>query len=118
MADRLLAARPHFLSHGTALAVHSMTLHPRIIVTVSAVQSPARHMNVQGTEIRVVNIRPEDVVGIEQHRINTEDLVQVSDRERTIVDCLRRPELCGGYAEVDIGTWMGRERIRTDKLVD
>jgi predicted transcriptional regulator of viral defense system len=118
VADRLLAARPHFLSHGTALAVHGMTLQPRIIVTVSAVHSPARHMTVQGTEIRVVNIRPKDVFGIEQHWIDGENAVQVSDRERTIIDCLRRPELCGGYAEVDIGTWMVRDQIRTEKLVD
>jgi predicted transcriptional regulator of viral defense system len=118
VADRLLADRPHFLSHGTALGVHGMTLQPRIIVTISAVQPPARHMIVQGTEIRVVTIRPKDVFGIEQHWLDTIDAVQVSDRERTIVDCLRRPELCGGYAEVDTGTWMVRERIRTDKLVD
>jgi predicted transcriptional regulator of viral defense system len=118
VADRLLAGRPHFLSHGTALGIHGMTLQPRTVVTISAVQPTVRHMNAQGTEIRVVNVNQDDVFGVEQHWIDGETAVPVSDRERTIIDCLRRPELCGGYSEVDIGAWMARQKIRTDRLVD
>ncbi|OAF08698.1 transcriptional regulator [Bradyrhizobium centrolobii] len=118
VADHLPGERLHYLSHGTALAIHGMTLQPRIVVTVSAVGSPSRTINVQGTEIRIVNIRESQVFGIEKHWVDPGVSVQVSDVERTIIDCLRRPDLCGGYAEADVGTWIVRDRVRTQTLVD
>jgi len=118
VADKLMGDRPHFLSHGTALAIHGMTTQPRLVVTISSVNPPARKINAQGTEIKVVGIPAAEIFGVTTHWIDSRDKVPVSDRERTIIDCLRRPELCGGYMEVDAGTWMVRERIDTAKLVD
>jgi len=37
--------------------------------------------------------------------------VQTSDLERTIIDCLDRPELCGGISEVAKGIWAKRNEI-------
>lgn len=51
------------------------------------------------------------------HWVDDRDRVPVTDRERTIVDCLQRPDLCGGYLEVDAGTWTVRDRVDTAKLV-
>jgi len=118
VASKLMGRRQHFLSHGTALAIHGMTTQPRLVVTISAVNPPARKINAQGTEIKVVGVRAEQVFGVTTHWIGDGDKVPVSDRERTIIDCLQRPELCGGYIEVDAGAWMVRDRIDTAKLVD
>jgi predicted transcriptional regulator of viral defense system len=118
VADKLMGNRLHFLSHGTALALHGMTTQPRIVVTISAVKPPATKINAQGAEIRIVSIPADEVFGLTTHWVDGSDKVQVSDRERTIIDCLRRPELCGGYLDVDLGTWMVRDRVDTAKLVD
>jgi predicted transcriptional regulator of viral defense system len=96
VADRLMGDREHFLSHGTALAVHGMTTQPRLPVSVA----------------------PDEIFGTTTHWTNGRDKVSVSDRERTILDCLRRPDLCGGYIEVDAGAWMVRDRLDATKLVD
>jgi predicted transcriptional regulator of viral defense system len=118
VADRLMGDRKHFLSHGTALAVHDMTTQPRLLVTVSAVAPPAAKIVAQGTEIRTVSIAPEEIFGVTEKWIDGRDKVQVSDRERTIVDCLRRQDLCGGYIEADAGAWMQRDNLDAGKLVD
>jgi predicted transcriptional regulator of viral defense system len=118
VASKLMGHRQHFLSHGTALAIHGMTTQPRLVVTVSAIDPPARKINAQGTEIKIVGVRAEQFFGVTTHWIGDGEKVPVSDRERTIIDCLQRPELCGGYIDVDAGTWMVRERIDTAKLVD
>jgi predicted transcriptional regulator of viral defense system len=118
VASKLMGDHPHYLSHGTALAVHGMTMQPRLVVTISAVNPPARKIKAQGTEIRVVGIRADQIFGVTTHWIQGNAKVPVSDHERTIVDCLQRPELCGGYMEVDAGTWMVRDRIDAAKLVD
>jgi predicted transcriptional regulator of viral defense system len=118
VASKLMGDRQHFLSHGTALAIHGMTTQPRLVVTVSAVDPPTRKINAQGTEIKIVGVRAEQIFGVTTHWIGGGDKLPVSDRERTIIDCLQRPELCGGYIEVDAGTWMVRDRIDAAKLVD
>lgn len=118
VASKLMGHRPHYLSHGTALAIHGMTTQPRIVVTVSSVDPPARKIDAQGSEIRVVSIPADEIFGVAAHWVDGRDKVPVSDRERTIIDCLRRPELCGGYIEADAGSWMVRDRIDAAKLVD
>jgi predicted transcriptional regulator of viral defense system len=118
VADRLMGDRPHFLSHGTALAVHEMTTQPRLLVTVSAVSPPAAKMVAQGTEIRTVDVSPDEIFGLTEKWLEGRDKITVSDRERTLVDCLRRPDLCGGYMEADTGAWMRRGELNVGKLVD
>src|SRR5258706_4330156 len=113
VASKLMGERSHYLPHGTALAIHGMTTQPRMVVTISAVDPPVRKINAQGTEIRVVGISANEVFGVTRHWLEGRDNVPVSDRERTIIDCLRRPELCGGYIEADAGTWMVRDRVDT-----
>lgn len=118
VADRLMGKRQHFLSHGTALAIHDMTTQPRLIVTVSVVGLPASTFMAEGTEIRTVKVSRDEMFGLIQKRPDGRDKVTVSDRERTIVDCLRRPDLCGGYIEADAGAWMRRSEMNAGKLVD
>lgn len=118
VADRLMGERKHFLSHGTALAIHDMTTQPRLLVTVSAVDPPASRIVAQGTEIRTVAVAPDEVFGVTEKWLDNRDKVQVSDRERTIIDCLRRPDLCGGYIEADAGAWMRRSELDPGRLVD
>jgi len=118
VASRLLDGRTHFLSHGTAMGIHGMTRQPQILVTASCVKPPTRHAQAGGTELRVVSIRENEVFGTKFHWAEPGQKVIVSDLERTIIDCLRRTDLCGGYVEIDAGTWMVRDKISPDRLVD
>jgi predicted transcriptional regulator of viral defense system len=95
-----------------------MTIQPRIVVTATAAVPPSRHIWSHGVEIRIVGIEPTEMFGIVDTWVEGPTRVPASDPETTIVDCLRRPELCGGYAEVDLGAWMVRDRIRIGVLVD
>lgn len=44
--------------------------------------------------------------------------VNISDREKTIVDCLDHPELCGGITEVAKGIWNSKNEISWGKLLN
>ncbi|HBE44366.1 MAG TPA: hypothetical protein DDW17_02640 [Deltaproteobacteria bacterium] len=44
--------------------------------------------------------------------------VQVSDKEKTLIDCLDHPEYCGGINEVVKGLWNAREEINFEKMFD
>lgn len=45
-------------------------------------------------------------------------LVNISDKEKTIVDALDRPRCCGGMPEVAKCLWNARRVISWDKLVE
>ncbi|MEW6002148.1 MAG: type IV toxin-antitoxin system AbiEi family antitoxin [Nitrospirota bacterium] len=44
--------------------------------------------------------------------------VQVSDKEKTILDCLDHPEYCGGITEVVKGIWIAREELDFDRILN
>lgn len=42
---------------------------------------------------------------------------QISDREKTLIDCLDIPDYAGGYSEVVKAIWEGRDDLDFDKLL-
>lgn len=75
------------------------TQSPRIVTFAT----PRRRRNhrpvVLGVEYRLVLVRRDRVFGITASREGSMQ-VRVTDRERTVVDMMDRPDLCGGIAEV------------------
>ena len=106
----MMAGRPYFISHGAAMEVHGLLTQPNLVVTVT---SPAfmRSRTIAGIEYRFVRCQPTQVFGMTTHRVGGVDDVIVSNTERTIVDGLRRPELCGGMTEVAKAMWIARRSI-------
>lgn len=51
-----------------------------------------------GIEYRFVRVKKEKMFGITTEWIENEK-VNITDREKTIIDCLDRPDLCGGIVE-------------------
>ena len=54
--------------------------------------------------------------GITMHWATKQDQVQVSDLERTILDGLDRPDICGGLTDVVRGIWAKQKEIDWTKL--
>jgi predicted transcriptional regulator of viral defense system len=91
---------PSMVAYWSALSHWNLTDQvPRI----TYVQTPARKENrtpvVLGMRFRIVRVKEEKFFGGLTVRI-AESPVQVTDPERTLIDCLDRPELSGGVAEV------------------
>jgi predicted transcriptional regulator of viral defense system len=61
---------------------------------------------------------PSNVFGIEEKWITKQEKIQVSNIEKTIIDALIRPELCGGVSEVAKGVWLVKNRIDFARLAD
>jgi predicted transcriptional regulator of viral defense system len=93
-------ASPSMVAYWSALSHWNLTDQgPR----VTYVQTPARKENrtpvVLGMRFRIVRVKEEKFFGGRAVRVG-ESPVQVTDPEKTLVDCLDRPELSGGVAEV------------------
>ncbi len=95
LASRI--AQPYYFGYGTAAMHYGLTTqHRRVVQLVTPVRS--RNRRVLDTEVRVVNpvprkffgFGPVDVLGY---------TVMMSDREKTAIDCIDRPDLAGGEGE-------------------
>lgn len=117
VAKNLIEPAQYYLSHSSALDIHEMTVHPSLSVYIS---SPMRRIpkEILGATFRFVYVQPKDIWGVEDAWATTSQQVKVSDLERTIIDCLGRPDLCGGASEVAKGIWAKRNNIDYSKLVD
>jgi len=92
--------RPSAIAYWSALHYHGLT--EQIPITVF-VQTTARkkknQLEVFGVDYRIVRVKPEKFFGFKREWIE-EIQVTVTDREKTLVDCLDRPEYAGGIVEI------------------
>lgn len=117
IAKNLIEPKPYYLSHYSALDIHEMLTQPALTVYIS---TPIRRIpkNILGATFRFTYSRPQDLWGLEDVWVTQSQKVKVSDLERTIVDCLDRPDLCGGISEIAKGIWLKRNELDYHKLVD
>ncbi|MFQ5832012.1 MAG: type IV toxin-antitoxin system AbiEi family antitoxin [Candidatus Thorarchaeota archaeon] len=89
-----------FLGFHTALefygSAHSLYYNESYVCGPEA--NRFRPFSLYGVRIRPVVVR-ENESGIAKHRHHKED-IRVSSKERTVIDCVERPEYCGGWEEV------------------
>jgi predicted transcriptional regulator of viral defense system len=71
-----------------------------------------------GTPFRFVLLKRRDFFGTTKHWITKQEPVEISDLERTVLDGLYHPELCGGITDVAKGLWMRHADIRGAKLIE
>jgi predicted transcriptional regulator of viral defense system len=117
VARELMADKPYFLSHASAMDIHNMVTQPQLVVCVTS-PKPMRGRSVLGTEFRFIRCKPEHFFGTIDHWVSKQEKVTVSDLERTVLDGLRQPEYCGGVTEVAKGLWIRRADLDVARLVE
>jgi len=122
MADRYVIARevldplPHYVSHYSAMVLHQMTTQPVNIVYVT-VPRQRKSRTIAGVDYRFVYANRRAFWGGELLWVTDQEQVQVSDLEKTLLDCCARPHLCGGIAELARGLWLRRQALDEERLV-
>lgn len=111
-------ARPHeyYISHYSAMVLHNMTTQP-VVRVYASVPARIRSRHVSGIYFYFVYCKRKKFWGIFEKWITKQEKVIVSELERTILDCLERPDLCGGISEIAKGIWIKRKEIDYQKLV-
>lgn len=116
IAGEILWPNRYYISHASAMAIHGFTTQPVLNVQISSTVRK-KEMVVSGMKFSFCRVKPSAYFGIEEKWVTKQEKAVVSDIERTIVDCLARPELCGGVPEVAKGIWSAKEKINYVKLL-
>ena len=91
---------PGMVSYWSALSYWNLTEQvPRVTCVQTTARKENRRPRVLGMRFRIVRVKPRKFFGGHGYRAG-ESHVEVTDREKTIVDCLDRPDLSGGLDQV------------------
>ncbi|MDI6732171.1 MAG: type IV toxin-antitoxin system AbiEi family antitoxin domain-containing protein [Candidatus Margulisbacteria bacterium] len=117
IAAALAEPHPYYLSHYTALALRNMTTQPVLSVFIS---SPKRIPDriLSNVKFKFIYCKPNKFWGIEDQWLNKQEKIKISDLERTVIDALSRPDLCGGISEIAKAIWFKKKEIDCSKLLD
>ena len=122
MEDRFVIAReiigsaPYYISHYSAMELHEMTTQPvnTVFVTVRKQRASRR---IAGAECRFVYAGARSFWGWEEIWATPQEQVRVSNLEKTLLDGVARPDLCGGIGELGRGLWLRRDDVDEARLV-
>ena len=91
-------AEPMYIGYYSALSHHGLTEQvPRTVYVVTPTRAQSREIH--GVPYRVTTVTERKFFGCEPTSIGG-TTVQVSDLEKTLVDCADHPEFCGGLREL------------------
>ena len=101
-------AEPMYIGYYSALSHHGLTEQvPRTVYVVTPTRAQSREIH--GVPYRVTTVTEQKFFGFEPTSIEG-TTVQVSDLEKTLVDCADHPEFCGGLRELTTAMRTADER--------
>lgn len=116
LARTLAGTEHYFISHYSAMRLLGMTTHALANVTIT-ITKKIKVKKVNNISYQFIYSKPEHFWGNFEHWITKHEKIQMSDLERTILDGLERPDLCGGIKEIVRGIWIKQKEIDWDKLM-
>jgi len=101
------------------MQIHGLITQPSLKqIVVTNLQVKPSLKNIRGIEFQFVYHTKTRFFGYKNTWINQHKKVMVSDLEKTIVDAVTRPQLCGGMVEIGKALYESREKISLQKLID
>ena len=91
---------PSMVAYWSALNFWNLTEQmPRVTYIQTTARKENRRRNVLGMKFQIVRVKPRKFFGDHVYHVG-ESTVRVTDREKTIIDGLDRPDLTGGVVEI------------------
>jgi len=110
------AAGRYYVAYQSAAAIHGAA-HQLPFVLLVAVPQQRRPIALGRARIQFVQLKPDKFFGFQQTTYHDVPL-NVSDPEKTTLDCLERFDLCGGVAEVARSISGLIDEVERDKLLE
>ena len=115
-ATRAVRDEAHYLAYYTAMELHEMIQHPLRTVFV-ATEKAHRTLTLGKVAVRFIKLAMPKIFGDEEVRTAQGHIVKVAQLERTFIDGVDRPDLCGGIDEIFRGFVRRRHDLDADRLL-
>ena len=116
-AREIVTCKDYYIAYYSAMDYWGMLTQPlaKTFVVVTKRQQPPKNLRGQ---FRFIYMKAGKIWGINEERVHEFGKIRVADIERTIIDALDVPELCGGITEIAKGIWIRKKEIDYRKLAD
>ena len=117
VAKYIMKGKDYYIAYASAMNVLGLTTQPgyrTMVVTNRQVQPPIK--NIAGTSIQFIYHTCSRFFGYEEIWVTNQEQAMVSDLEKTIVDAVSKPHLCGGIIEIGKAIYHSKERTDLQKL--
>lgn len=118
VAKYLMKGKDYYIGYYSAMQIHGLTTQPSLkefIATNRQVIPSSR--KIKDVEFQFVTLKSSSFFGFKNTWINQHEKVIVSDLEKTIVDAVSKPKLCGGMIEIGKAIYETRDKVNLDKLI-
>lgn len=119
IAEHLTKGTDHYIAYYSALQIHNLITQPSLKEQVVV----AKQM--RPSSIKVKNVRFQFIYHNENHFFGSKKIwidsfnkVICSDLEKTIVDCLFKPDYAGGIVEVARALHSSKDKIKFERLLE
>jgi len=107
---------PYYIGFWSALHFYGYT--EQLLNTIFIVSTKRKkEISLSGVNYKFIRLKPTKFFGISEIKIEG-SVINFSDKEKTLADCLANPEYCGGVQEIVKGLWKAKEELDFIKLVD
>jgi len=119
LAEHLVNGVNYYIGYYSALQIHGLIIQPSLKEQiVVAEQLKPSTLQVKNTEFQFIFHNEQHFFGAKKVWIDNFNKVICSDLEKTIVDCLFKPDYSGGIVEIARAIHMAHEKIKYDTLLD
>lgn len=119
LAEHLVKDSKFYIGYYSALQIHNLITQPSLKeqIVVSKQVKPSE-LNVKDISFQFIYHNEKHFFGAKKVWIDSYNKVLCSDLEKTIVDCLFKPEYAGGISEIAKAIYMSKDKIDYQKLFE
>ena len=119
LAEYLVRNADHYIGYYSALQVHNLITQPSLKeqIVVSKQIHPSS-LDIKGIQFQFIFHNKKHFFGVKKMWIDNFNKVNCSDLEKTIIDCLFKPDYAGGIVEIARAIYMSRGKINYSNLLE
>ncbi|MBS3992569.1 MAG: transcriptional regulator [Bacteroidetes bacterium] len=119
IAEYLVNNIDHYIGYYSALQIHNLITQPSLKeqIVVSKQIRPSE-IKIKEVPFQFIYHNEKHFFGSKKIWIDSFNRVRCSDLEKTIIDCLFKPDYAGGIVEVTKAIYTSKDKIKYDTLLD
>ncbi len=118
-ASHLTKGNEYYIGYYSALQIHNLITQPSLkeqIVVPKQIR-PSK-IKIKNVDFQFIYHNKNHFFGAKKMWIDSYNKVLCSDLEKTIIDCLFKPDYAGGIVEIARAIYTSKDKIKFDKLLE
>lgn len=114
-----LAGKDYYIGYYSALQIHNLITQPSLKEQIVVdTQIKPSIIEVRGVKFQFIYHNTKHFFGYKKTWIDSFNKVLCSDLEKTIIDCLHRPDYAGGIVEIAKAIYIAKDKLKYDQLLN